>query len=92
MVNAALPRCGEAAGEGGREPGPEPGLPSHVLAVRLGVFSPETVGLFPTPPLGRGTEIPPPPIGMPEICHGQGQPLYLLSPYLIGRELETRGV
>lgn len=92
MVNAALSPCGEAAGEGGHEPGPESGLPSCVLAVRLGVFSLETVGLFPTPPLGRGTGVPPPPIGMPEIRHGQGQPLDLLSPYLIGRELETREV
>lgn len=38
------------------------------------------VSLFHVPLLGKGTEIPPPPIGMPEICHRQGQPLDLLTP------------
>lgn len=75
MVNAALSPCGEAAGEGGREPGPESSLPSCVLAVRLGVFSPETVGLFPTPPLGRGTEVPPPPIGCLKYAMDRASPL-----------------
>lgn len=62
MVNAALPPCGESVGEDGREPGHDPGLPSPELAIRLRAFSPETVGLFPTSPLGRGIDIPSPPI------------------------------